>query len=245
MVADSASITLLCLPNAGASATMYLRWRRLLPAWIGLTPMELPGRGVRSGEALVQDYDTLLAQLCDEYLRLPPRPYALFGHSMGGLLAYGMARRLRQLGGGRAPRALLVSASAAPSCRDTLVFTPDDDQALVAELRRQGGTPEAVFDSGELMQMILPTMRADYRVCASFCFDAAAPPLDMPLWVMAGRNDRYTAPQMQAWRREAGSDFGLEWYDGGHFYLRGQAQERQLMQALERALALRQPALCP
>ena len=238
-----APITLLCLPNAGASATMYLRWRRLLPAWISLTPLELPGRGVRCGEALVEDYDTLLAQLCEEYLRLPPRRYALFGHSMGALLAYGMAQRLRQLGGGRAPRALLVSATAAPSCRDTLVFPADDDQALVAELRRQGGTPEAVFDSEELMQMILPAMRADYRVCASFRFDAAAAPLDMPLRVMAGRDDRYTPGQMEAWGREAGGDFGLEWYDGGHFYLRGQAQERQLMQALE--LTLRQPELCP
>lgn len=232
----SAPITLLCLPNAGGSSAMYQRWKRLLPDWISVMPLELPGRGRRSSQALICDYSAMVTRLCSEYLLLPQRTYALFGHSMGGLLAYGMAQRLRQLGESRAPRALLVSATAAPTRRGPLISNLDDE-SLIAEMRRQGGTPQEAFASTELMQMVLPLMRADYQVCASFRADAQNRPLDIPLHVFAGRADINTPRQMEAWRAETQSAFSLDWFEGGHFYLRAERQERQLMCALERLLA--------
>lgn len=227
-----AAIHLLCLPNAGASATMYLRWKRLLPAWVNLVPVELPGRGRRLSEPCGEEFDQLVAQLCREHAALMRQPYALFGHSMGALLAYGMASHQRDQDG-TLPRILFVSGTAGPSRRDTDRFAVSTDAELVADMRRQGGTPEEVFDSPELLRMTLDILRADYRLCRSFTYRAAAR-LPMPLEVLVGRQDDIDGERVLAWQREAGNAFALHWFDGGHFYIR--QQETAVLQAILRGL---------
>jgi surfactin synthase thioesterase subunit len=234
------SIDLLVLPCAGASATMYLRWRRQLPEWVRLVPVELPGRGGRIGEPYVEDCDTLVAQLCDEHAGSMAGRYALFGHSMGALLAYGMARRQQALSR-PLPCALFASGSPAPSRRDPERYADKgDDAALIADLRKQGGTPEEVFGSAELLRITLDTLGADYRVCDSFRQGSPAgvapAPLPVPLHVLAGRDDDIAAERIEAWRREAGAAFTLDWFDGGHFFIR--QQEAQALAAVTRALTL-------
>ena len=236
-------VTLLCLPCAGASATMYLRWRALLPAWVRVVPVELPGRGSRLGEAAVEDFDTLVQLLTAELARRPdgahqahaahaPRealgalgaptagtPFALFGHSMGALLADGIARRLR-LAGAPPPVALLLSGSPSPARRDVQRFAgPLDDAMLLAELRRQGGTPDAVRAHAELRRLTLDTLRADYRVCGS-CRVTSAPAHAMPLHLFAGRDDAVPPGDVAAWRDEAAGPVTFDTFDGGHFFLR-------------------------
>jgi len=226
-------LDLFCLPCAGASATMYLRWRRLLPAWIRVLPLELPGRGSRLGEPFVEDFQALVKLLCEEiYLRAPGR-WAIFGHSMGALLAFGIAARLQSLQA-TLPEMLFVSASPAPSRRDPDRY-PDsgDDAALIADLRRQGGTPQAVFDSPEMLRMTLDTLGADYRVCESF-HHWRGPRLPIPIQVFAGRDDLIEPGGMEAWRSETDGDFSLQWFDGGHFFIR--QREPQLLRALEHSL---------
>lgn len=299
-------LDLYCLPCAGASASVYLRWRRRLPAWIEVLPLELPGRGMRLGEPLVEDFQTLVEQLCEEIVqgrhggRQFSRPFgdqssahsnahfnahsnkkgdkqsgqhggrygskpsayaenyrwAILGHSLGGLLAYGITARLQSL---RAaipaplipapsipapstpehtplpmPERLLVAASPAPSRQDADAF-PDthDDAALIADLHKQGGTPREVFDSPELLALTLRTLRADYRVCESFEHRGSAP-LAAPIQVLAGRDDDIEAHRIEAWRDEAGDGFALHWFDGGHFFIR--EQEKPVLAMLERSL---------
>ncbi|MBT2336866.1 thioesterase [Variovorax paradoxus] len=215
------SVSLLCLPCAGASATMYLRWRSLLPRWIRIVPVELPGRGSRSAESLVRDFDGLVAQICAEQAEAMHGNFAIFGHSMGALLAYGVARRLRSIG--RAlPVALLASGSSAPSRRDPDRFADKiDDASLIADLRTQGGTPEEVFASAELMRITLDVLGADYRVCEAFLYPGEAP-LPMPVHVFAGREDDIEPVRIHAWSAEAGGVYSLDWFDGGHFFIRQQ-----------------------
>lgn len=223
------AIDLLCLPCAGASATMYLRWRRLLPQWIRIVPLELPGRGVRLGEPHAEDYRTLVAQLCAELPGRHGNRWALFGHSMGALLAHGLVQQL-QASGASLPGLVFASGSPAPAWRDPERFADkDDDASLIADLRRQGGTPEAVFDSPELLRMTLDTLGADYRICASFEYRPGKP-MRMPLHVFGGRQDEIQPDRLEAWQREAAGAFSLQWFEGGHFFIR--QREMDVLQAV-------------
>lgn len=220
-----APVSLLCLPCAGASAMAYLRWRRLLPQWINVVPVELPGRGSRFTESLVEDFDALVTQLCAEQKHLLNGRYALFGHSMGALLAYGMTLRVQQQGGVM-PQALLVGGSSAPSRRDNARFTGNNDDAtLIADMRKQGGTPQEVFDSAELIRITLDVLRADYRICGSFRRAADASPLSVPIHAFSGLQDDIDADCIDAWSIETSKTFTLDWFDGGHFFVRQQEEE--------------------
>lgn len=217
----ASTVTLLCLPCAGASATMYLRWRRALPAWLRVVPVELPGRGERYAQAYAADLDTLAAQLCDRHESDLQGRFVLFGHSMGALLAYRMASRLRRQGR-RLPELLVASASPAPALRDPARFDGlDNDDALIADMRKQGGTPEAVFADDELLRLALDTLAADYRLCKSHRY-AAQPPLPVPIAVFAGREDDITPLQVSGWGAETSRGHTEAWFDGGHFFIRHQ-----------------------
>ena len=132
------------------------------------------------------------------------------------------------------PQRLLVVASPAPSRQDPDEL-PDthDDAALIADLRKQGGTPREVFDSPELLALTLRTLRADYRVCESFEHGGSAP-LAAPIQVLAGRDDDIEAHRVEAWRDEAGDGFALHWFDGGHFFIR--EHEKPVLAMLECSL---------
>lgn len=227
------SLRLFCLPCAGASATMYLRWRRQLPAWIEVLPMELPGRGERLGEPLLDDFETQVDRLCEEYAGQMRGDFALFGHSMGALLAYGVAARLRDLGKPQ-PKMLFVSGSAAPSMRDSdRLAGLDNDKALISDLRQQGGTPDAVFESPELLRLTLDVLAADYRLCRSFRYRNGVL-FDYPVIALAGLADEIETVRLEAWRFEAEGGFTLSWFEGGHFFI--QQQERQVLEAIEQSL---------
>lgn len=212
-------ITLYCLPCAGARATMYLRWKKLLPSWITVKPVELPGRGSRVSESPQESYAILTENLCDELAATLPERYALFGHSMGALLVYGIAQGLsvRKL---PLPAALLVAGCAAPSCQDSGRYHKiQSEAALMADLIKQGGTPKEVFDNQELLGMTLDLLRVDYRVCGSFEY-AQLPPLSIPIHGFGGRSDEINAARLNYWRLESTQAFTLDWFDGGHFFLR-------------------------
>ncbi|MGO3130280.1 MAG: thioesterase II family protein [Alcaligenes sp.] len=225
----AARIKLLCLPPAGASASMYMRWRRSLPKWVDVVPVELPGRGARFGENFIEDFDVLVDQLSREYVDVLTSPYALFGHSMGALLAYGIAVRQRARHA-RLPEVLLASGSPAPSRRDPDRFADkDDDGALIEDMRKQGGTPDEVFANAEMLRLTLDVLGADYRVVENYVH-RASPSLPVPLHVFAGREDEIEAERIEAWRLEAEDRFSVEWFDGGHFFVRH--SENAVLQAV-------------
>ena len=225
-------IALLCFPCGGASAAMYERWRFRAPRGIEVVPIELPGRGARAAEPFSTDFDALVEQLCLEHARVLERPYALFGHSMGGLLAYGMAacmhRRHRRL-----PVMLFASASPGPSTDCWRFPGRDNDDALIRDLRHFGGAPEEVFTCPEMLRAALHALGADYVICNSFCYRGPAR-LPVPLRVLAGRDDEIKLQQLAVWREETLASFALHWFNGGHFYLR--PQEGALLRLIEKEL---------
>ncbi|NMK49937.1 alpha/beta fold hydrolase [Achromobacter sp. Bel] len=215
----AAPITLLCLPCAGASATMYLRWRRLLPAWVRVEPVELAGRGSRIADPFSAGFQAAVDDVCTRMRPWVSGRYALYGHSMGALLAYGAARRLRTLGL-PPPQLLIASGSASPSARDNSRLAGMRGRAdLLDDLRRQGGTPQAVFDDEELLGLTLAVLEADYALCLDYRHDDEAP-LALPVHVMGGRRDDIAPDRLRAWQDVAQEPVTLEYFDGGHFFIR-------------------------
>lgn len=211
---------------------MYARWRLRLPRWIHLLPIELPGRGARAAEPFSIDFDDLVEQLCLEHARVLERPYALFGHSMGGLLAYGMAVRMQQWHK-RPPLMLFASASPSP-CSDSWRFPGrDNDEVLLRDLRHYGGAPDDVFECPEMLRLALDALAADYVICNSFRYRGAAH-LPVPLRILSGRDDEIRQEQLATWRGETSESFALHWFNGGHFYLR--PQERDVVRLIEHEL---------
>lgn len=208
---------LFCFPHAGASAAPYGRWRRLLPG-VDLRPVELPGHGRRLDEPLLDDMPALAAQLVEELRGILRPPYALFGHSLGALLAFEVAHLLRE-SGSPAPSALFASGTAAPGRRDDREFSGDkSDAELIEHLRRYQGTSDAVLAESELMRLTLPVLRADFRMCGRYRH-RSRPPLDCPIHVLAGRDDTATTEQLEAWAEESVTGFSRTMFDGGHFFL--------------------------
>lgn len=212
----------------------YARWRRSVPAWLDIRPLELPGRGSRGGEPLATDLVDLAAQLARELRSETYRPYALFGHSLGSLLAFELACALRAQGL-PLPRAVVVSGGAAPGLRDYLRFRqPLADEQLVQELSSLQGTPSAVLQDAELMSLTLPVLRADFLLCGRYRYQPTSALL-CPLHVFAGRDDRVSSEQLQAWSAHTGAAFSMDVFAGGHFFIH--EQESAVLERLTERLS--------
>ncbi|MFV3331254.1 thioesterase II family protein [Pseudomonas sp. NY15437] len=223
-------LRLFCLPYSGASAMLYARWKRQLPSWVEVCPVELPGRGRRFAEDLQTDLRALASQLADELAARLDQPYALFGHSLGGLLAFELAHALRERGL-PLPQALFASAASAPARRDSHreLAQAQSDAQLIERMRRLGGTPDAVFADEEMLRLTLPVMRADFLLCGLYDYRPRAP-LACPIHVFGGKADRLSVDSLSAWQDETSAGFSLEMLDGGHFFLH--AGEARLLELL-------------
>ncbi|MHC8306629.1 thioesterase II family protein [Pseudomonas sp. PB3P13] len=213
-------LTLLCLPYSGASAMVYSRWRRKVPEWLNVQPVELPGRGARFGEPLHTDMRRLAMQLAQEQKATLNAPYALFGHSLGALLACEMAHAFRSLGCSE-PVALFASGTAAPTMRtdyDQGFANPKTDAELIEQLRTLNGTREEVLANEELMNLTLPILRADFLLCGRF-EPTRRPLLKCPVHVLGGKADRATTEQLIGWSRETHGSFSVDMLAGGHFFI--------------------------
>ncbi|MGF6318965.1 thioesterase II family protein [Pseudomonas frederiksbergensis] len=213
-------LTLLCLPYSGASAMVYSRWRRQLPAWLHLQPVELPGRGARYDEPLQTDMRALALQLAREHKPSLHGPYALFGHSLGALLACEMAHAFRALGAAE-PVALFASGTAAPTMRsdyDRGFAEPQSDEQLIEQLRTFQGTSEEVLANQELMSLTLPILRADFMLCGRFR-PMQRPLLKCPVHVLGGKEDKATTEQLIGWSQETQGSFSVDMMTGGHFFI--------------------------
>lgn len=235
-------LTLYCLPYSGASAMVYSRWRRSLPEWLSVQPVELPGRGARLGEPLQTDMAALAGQLADELLPRLQQPYALFGHSLGALLAFEMAHALRERSA-PAPLALFASGTAGPSRRADYkqdYSTPKNDEELINELRTLQGTPEEVLANAELMSLTLPILRADFLLCGRYQ-QRERMALELPIHVLGGKEDESTMEQLLSWQKETATGFSLDMLPGGHFFIH--EHEARVLKLLRNYLqtALRRP----
>lgn len=151
----NARVRLYCLPHAGGSASAFQSWTRELPDGIELCPLELPGRGYQMGGTRAVAFQPLARSVAQSIQRHADRRFAIFGHSMGALIAFEATRELQRRG--YIPQVLFASAHRAPQLarRHPITYTLSDAE-LIAELRRSNGTPPEVFQSPELLACVIP-----------------------------------------------------------------------------------------
>jgi surfactin synthase thioesterase subunit len=214
---NAGKIRLFCFHYAGGNAAMFRTWPALLPADIEPVAIQLPGRDDRHAEPPYEDMNLLVADLVEVLAPLLDKPFACYGFSMGARVALALAHALRDRGL-PAPAGLFVASSAAPALQLPVRGWAESDDGLVAYLRELGGTPASVFDHPELLELFLPTVRADLRVVGT-CPTPDRPPLATPVRAFAGADDREAAPaRMLPWRVETSAEFELNVVPGGHFF---------------------------
>ncbi|MFH8608246.1 thioesterase II family protein [Streptomyces sp. NPDC018029] len=221
--APHAGTRLLFFPHAGGSASAYHPLSAAVSGVVDPSVVQYPGRQERFGEPFAERADDVV----DAVLAALPgwdagEPTALFGHSMGAVLAFETARRMTSAG--HPPAALFVSGRQAPSLpwRPAAVVRPVaemSDSELVEEMRKLSGTASELLTSPDLLPIILPPVRADYRLLDNHVH-RDGPPLDCPVVALTGDADpRVTVESVRAWESETRGDFSCHVLEGGHFFL--------------------------
>ncbi len=217
---DQATARLFCLPFGGGGAAIFREWPRDLWPDIEVWHVQLPGREARHREPPLTRMDAIVEPLADAMLPFLDRPYAIFGHSMGGLIGFELARLLRRLGAPD-PVHLFVSARRAPHVADPhppLHALPEPD--LVGQLtRRYNGMPRAVLESAELMRLFVPIIRADLTMTETYVYTPEEP-LACPISAFGGLDDgAVPRDDLAAWGDQSCGSFTLRMLPGGHFFL--------------------------
>ncbi len=216
----SPRLRLFCLPYAGGGASLFRPWASLLPSGVELWAAQPPGRETRFGEPAFTRAAAYVASLSEAVrpLLLDGVPYAFFGHSMGALMAFELARALRTQPVPQ-PRMLFVSARQAPHLPPHQRAHDLPEPEFIEYLRRLQGTPEAVLENEELRAIIFPLLRRDFEVLELYEY-RPEPPLDVPLRALGGLEDRPVGlAQLEAWREHSRAFLGVRQLPGGHLYL--------------------------
>ena len=229
-----ASLRLFCFAYAGGGALTFRTWSDSLPMSVEVCAVELPGRGTRLRESPFTRMEPLVQAIAIALLPQLDKPFAFFGHSMGALVSFELACLLRKKYGIN-PVHLFVSGRRAPQIPNPNPPTYAlPKPAFVAQLRRLNGTPEAVLENAELLQLLLPTVRADFEALETYIHQAE-PPLDCPITAFGGLADSETnIDELEAWANQTTTAFSLQMLPGDHFFL--YSVKSQLLQCLSQQL---------
>lgn len=229
-----ARLRLFCFPYAGGGASIFRPWADALPAMIEVCPVQLPGREARMKEPPFTRLPPLVQAAVRCLIPHLDKPFAFFGHSMGALLSFELARELRRRRS-REPAHLFVSGCSAPQITD-----PDPPihslpaRMFIENLRLLNGTPRDALDHQELMEVLLPPLRADFAVYETYVY-ADEPPLPCPITAFGGLEDgKVSRDCLDAWRRQTRASFALRMLPGDHFFLR--TAQPLLLQAVSHEL---------
>ncbi|HEU0053256.1 MAG TPA: alpha/beta fold hydrolase [Longimicrobium sp.] len=219
--APSAGLRLFCFPYAGAGASVFYSWPRALPAEVEVCAVQFPGREARIAEPAFTDVHALVDVLAGELAPWMDRPFAFFGHSNGALIAFELARRLRR-DGRRGPAHIFASGRPAPQVplwEEPIHALPEPE--FLQALRRFKGTPEEILQNAEIMEMVSPTLRADFSISETYEHVPEAP-LSVPITVYGGRADEEVPEHtLDPWREQTAAAYQKVMFPGDHFFLNG------------------------
>jgi len=233
-----ARLRLFCFPYAVGGSSVFRTWQARMPDGIAVVPARLPGRESRTSEPPIDRIDLMKIAVVEAIRPHLDRPFALFGHSMGAMIAFELARRLRREKLPM-PVALLVASARAPQLRRGHVPPPaPSDEEFLQELRNLDGLPREVLDNEELLRHLLPALKADSALGRLYTY-TDEPPLDLPIRAYNGAEDkRLPREVVEAWREQTTASFALREFAGGHFFMHTEEEEflRVLAEDLNRLI---------
>jgi medium-chain acyl-[acyl-carrier-protein] hydrolase len=229
-------IRMFCLPYAGGGASMYRQWAQLVPADVAVHPIQLPGRENRIRETPYTSVQSLLQALLPELMPYLDRPFVLFGHSMGAMLAFELSRFLvaQRL---PSPASLFVSGCRAPQLleRDNIIYDLPQDE-FIARIQRLNGIPAEVVQHHELMELLIPQLRADFEIVDTYAYQQG-PQLSCPIVAFGGDHDpSVLSDELAAWDTQTRARCSVYELPGDHFFIR--PQQSAMLEIISRELSL-------
>lgn len=221
-IVDS-KVSLFCFPFAGGGASAYNNWVKRMQDALTVCPIQLPGREERIMEKPYNDMNVMLDDLEKALLNVINGPYALWGHSMGGKIAYELEKRLERHR--YTAKCFFVSGSRAPHIPEPDPIYHLSDTGFKKKLGRFEGTPKELLDNQELLDFFLPMLRADFTMDETYCINTTVL-LQSPIIAFGGEADREAdAEEMKAWNAYTSDYFDYQMFHGGHFYIREYEEE--------------------
>jgi len=216
--ADGAKTGLVCFPHAGGSASYFYRLSAALSPDFDVTAIQYPGRQDRYSEPFVKTIDDLADHIFAVLNPMIDRPIALFGHSMGAVVGFEVARRFEKSAGIK-PTTVFVSAMRAPGRFGEETTQVEDDAGLINRMRTLGGTDPLLLADPKMLEMVLPAFRNDIRALDQYRRDREVR-IGAPITVMTASDDSLTSmDQATAWEQHTSGDCTVHIFNGGHFYL--------------------------
>ncbi len=219
-------IKLLCLPYAGGSASMYMEWEKYLDPSIEVVPLELAGRGRRINQSLYSSVEEavedLLKMVDDE---IDQGSYAIFGHSMGAMLAYELAVKIREKKWNE-PLHLFFSGRGAPNVqpKDEKNYHLLEDEEFKLKLKEMGGTPPEFFKYPELVELFIPLLRNDFKISSTYFTKRNLMPFDCNFSIFIGKEEDISAQSAESWKEHTMGICSLYYLNGGHFFINKDTQ---------------------
>ena len=214
-----ARLRMFCFPYAGGGASTYRGWGASLPHEVEVCPVQLPGREGRLREQPFTRPEEMITAVADALITWLDLPFVFFGHSMGGMIGFELARELRRRGR-TLPLHLFVSGRRAPQlpARDEPIHNLPEPE-FIERLRELEGTPEEVLQHAELMKLLIPLLRADFAVNETYEY-TEEPPLDIGISAFGGLSDvDVSREDVEAWSVQTRGRFRMRMMPGGHFFL--------------------------
>ncbi|MGQ4665507.1 thioesterase II family protein [Metabacillus halosaccharovorans] len=219
---------LFCIPYAGDSATIYMQWKQLLGNHIELYPLELAGRGARYDEPFDSNFTSMMNDLAAQIKQYAKnKQYAIFGHSMGAVLAYELYYLLSEEGFPQ-PRHLFLSGRPAPAAQNNRKksFLSRLVSEKFGELFPQSGDmPVEIAKHPELAKKFRQVLKSDLRIMNTYHFIPKQEKLKCPVTIFSGKQDDISEENILAWRDQSNNDCKIVWVKGDHFFLHTRKEE--------------------
>ncbi|MBJ8054124.1 thioesterase [Bacillus cereus] len=217
---------LFCFPHAGGSAFSYSKWKNYFNPHIEVVPIELAGRGYRIEESLYQSMEEAVNDVYNSIVKqLDNSPYILYGHSMGSLIAYELARKIQD-SNNVLPEFLVLSGRNHPNSKIKNIRHNLPDEQFKNEVIAMGGTSSKVFQSEELLEMFLPILRADFKIVETYIHDYNMKACDVDFLILNGKDDEFTTyEEVKKWVQYTNKMCTFHSFEGQHFFLHETIEE--------------------